>query len=106
MRVGTIHDSIGVCLMQIKVNPEVEKLVGFMESAFPADSLVGIARAISAIAPHLWGHIVPQRETVIMSTQHRLLTANEIQSDASVFSPGRQCADGDSAAAAETRSQM
>jgi hypothetical protein len=41
--------------IEIEVEEDVRKLAGYMAASFPAEKLVGIARAIAEIAPSLWG---------------------------------------------------
>jgi hypothetical protein len=41
--------------MKLTMHPSVQKIAEYMQAELPADQLAGVARALSALAPVLWG---------------------------------------------------
>lgn len=80
--------------MQVRVNPDIEKLVAFMESNFAADRLVGIARGLSQIAPVIWGHH-DSRPLMVLRLDRGSLVTHDPQLTATESCPGQADVGGD-----------
>lgn len=46
--------------MELTMHPSVQKIAEYMQCELPADQLGGVARALSALAPVLWGQYPAQ----------------------------------------------
>jgi hypothetical protein len=62
--------------MELLIDPDVKAVAEFMQFRLPAVRLVSVARAVSAVAPLLWGHYESEELQAL-----QLVSAPPISSD-------------------------